>query len=485
MVSVNPLYVMLFKALASPLRVEVSGVAIEYGMYAGKYWLPRTRSIEGSEQISFARLRFDVEQAFSYTSINGPETLAAIVINEPSAGRPPVPDSLSPSDARKWRDSVSKARIAAWKAFTDSLEATPCDSTGYRILGRRRNLIDLPVAVKYPCDVAKLEHSADLPGSLYDPNEALFGVKERDALIADALPFGAQAALAFAALPKPQFQYGLSMTRYNRVEGFSTGVQVEQQLGAGYLATAVGRVGWADREPNVELSLARTNLSKTLTLTGYNRLVSAGDWGNPLSFSSSVSALLFGRDEGFYYRASGAELQWTSERGARLDWRLFGEEQRTAMQRTNASLGPDFIPNITAVRSPSAGVGVRWVSTTGVNPRGVRTFTDLRVETAYGDSSYGRAAMDVTLSTGLPQNLTGALTVAGGTSVGQLPPQRRWFLGGTPTIRGQSPDTAQSGNAFWMSHAELGRDFTDFAWSDSATSGGSATARRLVILYGQ
>jgi hypothetical protein len=31
-------------------------------------------------------------------------------------------------------------------------------------------------------------------------------------------------------------------------------------------------------------------------------------------------------------------------------------------------------------------------------------------------------------------------------------------LGGTQTIRGQSADTAQSGNAFWMTRAELASD---------------------------
>ena len=38
------------------------------------------------------------------------------------------------------------------------------------------------------------------------------------------------------------------------------------------------------------------------------------DWGHPLSFSAGLSALLFGRDEGFYYRATGAE-----QRAARAD----------------------------------------------------------------------------------------------------------------------------------------------------------------------
>src|SRR5262249_13116163 len=196
---------------------------------------------------------------------------------------------------------------------------------------------------------------SDFERSIYDDNEQLFGAKERDALISDALPFGAQALIKLSALPRPTLQYGLSMTRYNRIEGFSTGFLTEQQVAGGYSGSLMAPIGVADREPNAELSLSRSNLSSTISLTGYNRLVSANDWGNPLSFGSSVSALLFGRDEGFYYRASGAELRWTSDAGASFDWRLFAEEQRTAAQRTDYTWGPAFTPNIVSGTGASFG----------------------------------------------------------------------------------------------------------------------------------
>src|ERR1044072_2883640 len=121
-----------------------------------------------------------------------------------------------------------------------------------------------------------------------------------------------------------------SNTRYHRIEGLSSGIHVEQQLGRGYFAGMTGRIGTADHEPNVDLSFARTNLNTTVTLRGYNRLVSANDWGNPLSFGSSISTLLFGRDEGFYYRASGAELEYAREQSSPWTWRLFAERERPA-----------------------------------------------------------------------------------------------------------------------------------------------------------
>src|SRR6185437_3464006 len=124
-----------------------------------------------------------------------------------------------------------------------------------------------------------------------------FGTKELEALKQEALSMSAQAPFSIspAMLPRPNVTYGPSMMRYNRVEGFSLGASAEEQLGGGYSAVAIGRFGFADREPNVELSATRSNVSKSYTLTGYNRLVSAGDWGHPLTFGSSFSALMFGR----------------------------------------------------------------------------------------------------------------------------------------------------------------------------------------------
>ena len=460
------------KALVSPLELRITGVTIEYGLFENRYWLPSIRYFEGTQQVSFAKIGFVVEQRFTYASVNDPVNVAAVPLNEPDPYPPRAPDSLSRDAARRWRDSAYAVWEKRHTKFVDSLKTTPCDTSGSRTLGRMRRGSDVAVAVTYPCDIQKLIASKDFDTPLYAPNEELFGKADRDALLSASLPFGAQALMKFGDWPKPDVKYGLAMSRYNRIEGFSTGVGVEQQLGGGYSAALTGRIGTADREPNAVLSLARTDLERTITLAGYNRLVSANDWGDPLSFGSSLSAFLFGRDEGFYYRASGAELTWNTETGARLDWRIFGEEQRSAIPQTDYSWGAAFVPNIVAARGTSTGASVRWRHDSGTDPRGLRTSTDARVEAAAGDSTYGRAAVDFTLSRGLTASTSVALTVAGGSSVGQLPPQRRWFLGGAQTIRGQSPDTAQSGNAFWMSRGEFALDrgyarlsvFGDIGW---------------------
>jgi hemolysin activation/secretion protein len=236
----------------------------------------------------------------------------------------------------------------------------------------------------------------------------------------------------------------------------------EQQLGAGYSLRALARIGVADREPNVELTGARSDLRRTLALTAYNRLVSAGDWGNPLGLGSSISAFLFARDDGFYYRASGVELTRTPDQPSAftLSWSLFAEQERNARQRTTFSLarsvrGVQFEPNITTQRALYAGARARVTRSFGEDPEGFRLFNDLRLEAAHGDTgTYGRAALDMTASHGLLGG-SAALTLAAGSSVGVLPLQRNWFLGGTQTVRGLRPGS-EMGDAFWLARAEYG-----------------------------
>lgn len=80
---------------------------------------------------------------------------------------------------------------------------------------------------------------------------------------------------------------------------------------------------------------------------------------------------------------------------------------------------------------------------------------------------------ELTFLRGFAAQLDGALTLSGGITVGSVPIQRRWYLGGTQSIRGQDPDPTRSGNAFWMTRAELGRPlglvrvalFGDLGWA--------------------
>jgi hemolysin activation/secretion protein len=90
----------------------------------------------------------------------------------------------------------------------------------------------------------------------------------------------------------------------------------------------------------------------------------------------------------------------------------------------------------------------------GIDPRGWRFGTGARLEGATGTFDYARAAVDVTASRGIGSSLEAALTASVGSSVGTLPPQRLWYIGGPQTVRGQIAGQ-DSGDAYWFSRASL------------------------------
>jgi hypothetical protein len=272
------------------------------------------------------------------------------------------------------------------------------------------------------------------------------------------------------------------MLRYNRVEALSAGVLVERTLGRGYTANASARIGIGDWQPNAEGHLSRSNGDRTYTLGLYRRLDSANDWGDPLSVGSSISSLLWSHDEGFYYRSAGAELTSTTPRDGAITWRLFAERQDDAEKHTNVSLwhllgGAGFIPNIRARDASAYGAGAAYHNTYGLDPERLRATLDVRAEGATGTYDYGRGSAEATVTRGLFAHLDGALTASVGSSVGTVPVQRFWFLGGVATVRGQEPGT-RAGDSYWLGRAELGRTFAqvrptifyDLGWAGSRSA---------------
>jgi hypothetical protein len=468
------------KPLISPMNAQITAIAIEYGLYQGRFWLPRMRSAEGDARVSFMRVPFKMEQSFKYASVNAIDSLP----NIQAVRRMSPPDSLSEKQRDKWRDSVRAERRYIREAIADSIkmglkiEEPRCDSLNTRLVTESRDGGILRVATRVTCDMEKLTNSPDLPKSIYDEGEEVFGTGERDALIKEALSMTAQPPFAIG-LVRPQMKWGLEFTRYNRVEGLSSAIKLDQVLGAGYTASLQGRIGIADLVPNLELGLTRSNLRRAISGRVYTRLVSASDWGTPLSFGASLNAFLFGRDEGFYYRTAGAELELAREVGSPFTWRFFAERERGAAVNNDFSLGAGFRPNITTQMRDYAGASVRHLFSRGLDPNAFRFFSDLRLEGATSDTAgtaYGRSAVDMTFTKGIG-TVVAALTLGGGTSVGNVPSHRQWFVGGTQTVRGQRPDTAVAGNAYWLTRLEVGNTFSgarpvvfaDFGWVGDRT----------------
>jgi hypothetical protein len=441
------------KAMISPLTGKVNAITVEYGLHEGQFWLPRLQGLEGEAQAGFLHIPFKIEQSFKYASVNG--------------SLPAIPQITAADTAR---DSVSRAnrRRIRRDACTDMTKSRSQVHTRYEGA--------LAVIVQVPCDTTVLAHSPEFSKSIYDDGEEIFGSSERDALIAEVLTLGAQPGFV---PQKPVFTYGLGLTRYNRVEGLSTGIAARQSLGAGYTAYALARIGIADLSPNGELSLSRSNGRNMIAVGAYRRLASANDFADPFTFGSSLSALLFGRDEGYYYRSLGVELTGARDDSASGTWRLFAEHDSDARKRTDFSLakafgGKGFSDNIDATNGNVIGLALERHVSHGLDPHGLRAFGRIALEGAAGDFDYSRAMLEATVSHGLGRRLDGAITVGGGTSGGSVPVQRLWYLGGTQTVRGQRAGAAV-GDAYWMTRAELGSSFVgarpvifgDLGWAGS------------------
>lgn len=453
------------RGFLSPMKAEITAVTIEYGLLNQRFWLPRTQGAEGYARVSFMRVPFRIEERYRYESVNAIDSLAAIPA-PPRLRSSAMRDSLTAAglDSTAVRDEMRK-----YYARTDSLrraERLAQCATGdtYTVIQQRYNGT-LPIATEVPCDITRLATSRELPPSIYDEGEALFGAAERADLMR-ALDFGLQPNWAPRA---PTIEWGLNQTRYNRVEGFGTGAVATAVLGKGYTAQLGGRASLADLQLNGELSLARSNGRRELRGTVYRRLAASSDFGSPLSFGASLASLLYARDEGFYHRAWGGELRGARTQGGAFEWRLFAEQQWDAPveSRFSVSGGANddrFIGNVLAEQGWFYGAGVRWRGSKGLDPAGWRASADVRLEGAVVDYAafkqgepYGRAFLETTLSRGLGP-LAASVTGAAGTSTGPLPTQRHFFLGGLQSVRGQTAGTG-FGPSFWMSRLELGTSF--------------------------
>jgi hypothetical protein len=466
------------RAAMTPMELTVEAFTVEYGLHEQRWWLPRFQTVTARARVGFMRMPFTAEQTFDYASVNGTDSL------------PPVPVSSADSGSRAHRDAdavvhTDSARRAAERDDhgaprrhddddTDELQCTPGDTL---LFTRSRFDGQLHVAYRVPCDTVALKHSPELPPSIYDPGEDLFDTREQEQLTKE---------LSLSLQPgwgrqPPTVHYGLGrgLLRYNRVEGLSAGVSVEQQFGRGFVGEAMARLGSADLEPNGALSVHRGNGRTTYALGVYRRLDAASDWGDPFGVGASLNALLFGRDDGFYYRSWGAELTRATERGssAQTSWRLFAERQSRAVVETQFSLANAindvrFRPNITATNATVAGVAATFRHSYGLDPRGWRGATVVRAELGTGTFDYARGSAELTVSRAFGARLAGAITGSAGTSGGTLPVQRRWFLGGPHTIHGQDPGAAV-GDAYWFARAELGTSastirpviFGDLGWA--------------------
>lgn len=447
-----PLFI---KPILFPMQAEITAMSIEYGLQEQRFWMPKLQALEGYARVSLMRVPFRVEERYRYESVNALDSVP-VRSPEPRVRRSDIRDSLYALglDSSAVRDSVT-----AYYARRDTLRRDErrrqCAATGRWVSEVHRGEANILTRTIVPCDSTVLSRSSELPPSIFDAGEELFGESEVRELMR-TLDMGLQPGWA---PQQPVFAFGYALMRYNRVEGLGTAVNATMTLGSGYTADGQLRASLGDVQLNGELGVSRSNGRWSYRGGAFRRLAVSSDFGDPLSFGASLAGLLYARDEGFYHRAWGLEL--TGERPIQrgLTWRLFSEQQFNAPVESRWTLfrganDSRFIANVAATKGWYHGVGMRWVGSYGFDPNGFRASADVRAEAAAGDASYQRLFAETIVSQGLGP-ITASLTTAAGAGFGQLPAQRQFFLGGLRSVRGQTAGTA-IGESFWMTRSEIG-----------------------------
>jgi len=425
--------------LIPEIRLDVRYITTEYGLVQNRWWMPTNTAIDATVTAGGFSVPARFERSWSQYRVEGDP------LPVPGA---PVAAAPEPSDTPQVCRGNDK-----------------CSCNNGRCM-----LVEVIV----PADTAALALSPELPPPLTTGAPLLSGKEAGD--LGRELGRVASDPWVFS---RPSVRRAPFLLRFNRVEGLSVGARQTMDFGPIAVDGTV-RIATATGEPDVELGVRRETAERRLRLAAYRRLAAANPAERPLGLGNSLGALLWGRDNGDYFRATGAELRGAPPRSERpwMEWRLFGEHQSPVSTETDLSLrgiGSDFTfrPNIAADRADQFGLGLVLRPLVDRRALGFRWGTEIGVEAEAGTFRFARPSLR--LNGALPLgDFAFALDAAAGTSFGDVPVQSLWRLGGAGTLRGYD-GSAAAGTAFWRGRGELGRGsgatrlalFSDVGWAGS------------------
>lgn len=432
-----------------PIRADLQYLTIEYGLWEMRWWLPRLVALEGYASMG-ALLRVPIRYELSYSQYDVYADTMPVALPELDATMPLPGDTVAPrGSCRRYKG-------------------------GCRCLQGRCRLVE----VRLPPDSVDLLTSSHLPPSIFDDGPALIDEAEVEAVLARLR--GAKVPIEFVG---PRIYWGVDrpgLTRYNRVEGLSTGVRFGFEYGR-LNVDVTPRLAWAALRNSGARLDARWEGVRYRPYLGLYRGIAAVDPAlQPFDLANSLGALLWGRDLGDYLGVYGIELGGGPPPGSttRLDWRLYAERQYPVENETWTSLRrlwdkeDPFRPNLEAETTTLAGLALELRIARGLDPAGFRWGARAGIDGAAGSHDHLRSSLALSLAAPLPGRVLGSLEVEGGSALGEIPVQRLWTLGGTATLRGYAPRAA-TGHAFWRARAELGTRlpagriilFSDLGWA--------------------
>jgi hypothetical protein len=459
---------------------ELDFVAIDYGFWDRRWWLPRSVAARGVAHFAGRRFPLSYERTYEGYQVTG-DTLAAAPtrqsVAEGAVATPPrcrrqITASINVGNGVQSDSSWE----AAWDRQVADMAAADTAQRDSTEGGSAPKCTQAFVLTRAPG--TDLVSGPTFPAGIYDEKEG--AVSEQDLrtltdLVRDlpGTPW---------SIGKPGVRLLSPETiRFNRVEGLSVGPRASLPLGPAELRAEV-RAGTTG-EIGARLAGIHSTAALRTEVAAYRGLEAVAVSSQPFSLGSSASALLLGRDENDYFRATGAELRLSpaATRRQRWDVRLFAEHQRGVSARTDVSLrgafddGFDARENVLAETLDQAGATFRVRASCGDDPSRLRTRAELELHGETGGATFGRPLLRLGAEGPVAAGVGYGLSLAGGTGFGEVPVQRFWQIGGATTVRGHDP-ASMRGETLWLARAELTRGapmmrlslFGDAGWTGDA-----------------
>ncbi len=472
--------------LFKPWTFDLNMVAVDYGLWDFKVWLPRSMRFEGEAAAGILKMPISMDLSYRMESVTMEEDVVAAEAEDASV----------PGLQEVHFDSRAEAMaFIAGLLGEDDVAYEPMSESEEGARGRESHLI-------VPEDRSRVADNSHLPPPIWEDAEGFLS----DEQLEDYLQ-------TLADLPTPSVEgmrwaanWGWArpdLIRYNRVEGPAVGGTVEAALSGPYTLHATGFFGVADLQPKVRLDLERSTVLRRLTLGAYRELEATDPQGGYFGFGNSVNALLFGQDNGEYYRRTGVDLTWEPPTGARESFlfRVYGERQAAVETETSFALfhaldgNWEFRPNVAADDGDELGAELRLSHWWGPDPIEPQLGLELygqgarwQADGADTTSNYVRAS--ATLRAAFPladARWRVGLEAGGGTTWQDAPAQRAWFLGASNTLRGY-PASTVFGPTFGRARVEVARTFDQMTsvslFGDAGWAGVSDAFDADDILYG-
>lgn len=439
----------LMPGVFKPVDLRLNSVFVDYALWDFEHWLPYRARFEVMATAGVLKGRLTVDVSYEIESFTS-------VTEDPAAAR----GHGEPAD----------------NAFVADLLAR--QGAGYELLDSTRSVArgkDTRFIV--PQDRRLLETSPELPPPIWADAPHFATIREAEDLAGTLarVPVAAHSRTPWA------FRYGWGspgMIRYNRVEGLAAGLEFDAVLGGPHTLLTSASFGLADGKVKARVGLERSTELRRLTLGAFHELRSTDAEAGHFGFGNSFTALATGRDEGEYYRATGFDLTWRPPAGERESFRFraYGERQEVAETRAGFAFLRafddewSFAPNLVADEVDEAGAEATVRLWWGEEPKRVQAGVEWYGQVARSRPSGGEGeAADFFRGTVVARaripfagdEWTGwrlGLEAAGGTTWGDAPAQRAWFLGSAATLRGYDP-SVMGGSSFMRGRVELARVF--------------------------